>query len=174
MIKQFNIGSTLVAMSEINALTSSSRRRHECEVVRSILDKIIGSDAALDHDATGAPRIKGVNVSISHSRKLAVVAIDPYNPVGIDAEEWRPTLARVKAKFLSPSELNLFSSSVQLLRAWTIKEAVYKIAGPESVDFANSISINSLMNRAAFRDQKFEIFTLDHGETFISLAKQYK
>lgn len=171
MIDIYKIGETLVAVSEIKASASLSRRRLESQAVRSILDEIAGKTVSLDHDDNGAPLIKGWNVSISHSRLLAAVAIDAHTKVGIDAEEWRPTLERVKARYLSADELGIFTTPNQLLKAWTIKEAVYKIVGSAAVDFANTIAIDASMRSALCLGLVFEIRSLDIGDTHISLAK---
>lgn len=174
MINKYKIGSTLVATNEIILSSPSSRRRNECEAVRCILDDLVGSAVPLDHDSSGAPKIKGYNISISHSRKLAVVAIDPLHRIGVDAEEWRPTLSRVKSKFLSAEELELFVTNDQLLRAWTIKEGVYKIVGTEATFFSESIVIDPSMSSATCANTLFSVYTLDIGDTFISLVKQFQ
>lgn len=171
VINKYNIGTTLVATGEIIPSSSSSRRTDERQAVRRILDEIVGANVALEHDATGAPKITGYNISISHSRKLAVVAIDPCEKIGVDAEEWRPTLSRVKSKFLSAEEVRLFVTNDQLLRAWTIKEAVYKIVGQEATVFSESIAINPPMSHATCLNTTFSIYAFDVGDTFISLAK---
>lgn len=171
MTNKYNIGTTLVATGEIIASSPSSRRKDEREAVRRILDEIVGANVVLEHDATGAPKITDYNISISHSRKLAVVAIDPYEKIGVDAEEWRPTLSRVKSKFLSVEELGLFVTDNQLLRAWTIKEAVYKIVGQEATVFSEAIAINPTMSHATCLNTMFSIYAFDVGDTFISLAK---
>lgn len=99
--------------------------------VMMLLRKHLGENVELDHRQSGAPFIRGVenlSVSISHSHRYAAVAIGRQVTVGIDIEEtcrYRQ-LERVRSKFLSACEQNF--ADVDLLEAWTIKEAVYKAA----------------------------------------------
>lgn len=101
------------------------------EAVMNILRRHFGGDVVLDHYSSGAPFIAGFEgcVSISHSRHHVAVAIGcPRTAVGIDIEETDRygQLHRVRSRFLSASELS--RAGIDLLEAWTIKEAVYKAA----------------------------------------------
>lgn len=99
------------------------------ETARLIADKL-GPKVRLLHDADGAPRLCGstLNISISHSRHFAAIALHPSARIGIDIEEPRlGQLRRVITKFLAPHERELWSD--RLLEAWTCKEAVFKAAG---------------------------------------------
>jgi len=99
------------------------------EIARLIAENI-GPDVRLLHDADGAPLLNGspLNISISHSRHFAAIALHPTSRIGIDIEEPRlEQLRRVIAKFLAPNERPLWSD--RLLEAWTCKEAVFKAAG---------------------------------------------
>lgn len=99
------------------------------EVARLIAEKV-GRDARLLHDPDGAPLLAGspLNISVSHSRNFAAIALHPSLRIGIDIEEPRlEQLRRVISKFLTELELPLWNN--RLLAAWTCKEAVYKAAG---------------------------------------------
>lgn len=71
-------------------------------------------------------------ISITHSRDLVAVAVAPAGcHVGVDAENTGRDrqLRRVAPRFLSPDQLPLWGATPEsLLRAWTIKEALYKAA----------------------------------------------
>lgn len=104
---------------------ASGGRRAVSELIR----RRFGEGVRLVHDADGAPRLVGadVEISISHSRQFAALMVSSEGRCGVDIEEPRlEQLARVRTKFMTPAEL---SSGVDLLTAWTAKEAVFKAAG---------------------------------------------
>ncbi len=99
------------------------------EAVAELIRRRFGADVRLVHDADGAPRLVGATeeISISHSRRFAALMVSPAGRCGVDIEEPRlEQLSRVKSKFLTPEEL---AAEVDLLAAWTAKEAVFKAAG---------------------------------------------
>lgn len=105
-------------------------RRLEITNARAMIREIFGPEAVLDHDEWGAPFIAGIDeppfVSITHSRSEIAIAVNPVVRIGIDLEVWRSQLIRVASHFLSPAEMEVCRSARSLLRAWTIKEALYK------------------------------------------------
>lgn len=114
----------------------SHHRRLELGAEQVLLADILGPDATIGHDADGAPRVEGhpsLHISISHSRDMLALAIDPHRPIGIDIETPRPNLRRVAPRFLTPDELGRTRSLHDLLRAWTAKEALFKVAGHRGV-----------------------------------------
>lgn len=99
------------------------------QAVGSLIRTQVGTDVRLVHDDDGAPLLIGsaLNISISHSRNYAAIMLDASSRCGIDIEEPRlDQLERVRTKFLTPAEL---AAGVDLLTAWTAKEAVFKAAG---------------------------------------------
>ena len=91
---------------------------------RRAVDRLIaraaGPQARVIHDPDGAPLLVGLplNISISHSRNFAAVAVDADCRIGVDIEEPRlEQLQRVISKFLNPDELPVWGN--ELLRAWT-------------------------------------------------------
>ena len=60
--------------------------------------------------------------------------------VGVDIEQWREQLVRVAPRVLSESEMAVYgASSDLLLRAWTMKETLYKAALTPGLDFRRDI-----------------------------------
>jgi len=115
----------------IQPLCGLSQRQAEQSAVEMLAREIFGSEAIVRHHPDGAPYIPGYggHISISHGAGIAAIAVSDSAPVGVDVECWRQQLHRVAAKFLSRAELAAWSASPDaLLRAWTIKEAVYKAA----------------------------------------------
>lgn len=94
-----------------------------------------GSTVSLEHSASGAPYVAGMpeSISVTHCRGLAALAVCAEGcKVGIDAEVSGrgAQLSRVAGKFLSEEQLSTWGGDdASLLRAWTIKEAIYKCAG---------------------------------------------
>ncbi|MDE6853919.1 MAG: 4'-phosphopantetheinyl transferase superfamily protein [Muribaculaceae bacterium] len=112
----------------------AGRAEREEAGVNRLLCEVFGPESERRHDASGRPWLyvsgkrQDVNISISHSRRHAVLAVAPSGvDIGVDVEEWREQLTRVAPRVLSPEELSEYGSSADgLLRGWTLKEALYK------------------------------------------------
>lgn len=139
------------------------------EIARLIAENI-GQDVRLLHDADGAPLLNGspLNISISHSRHFAAIALHPTLRIGIDIEEPRPEqLRRVIAKFLAPREQPLWAD--RLLEAWTCKEAVFKAAGLRNLPLG-TIDL-TLPGFAAIPDgRRFALHTVETPEYTLTTA----
>lgn len=111
-----------------------SRREMERKASMSLIAKVFGKDARLDHDEEGRPLVKGCDfegmISISHCADLCLLAVirERGMSIGIDTEIWREQLLRVAPRFMTPAEVAAYDSPALLLLAWTTKEAVYKAA----------------------------------------------
>lgn len=143
-----------------------SRRQREKEAVGRIAMSL---GIAIGHDPDGAPVTDGSYISVSHSIGLAVVALDRCRPIGIDAEDWRPALRRVRAKFLSEAEMERVSDDGSLLMAWTAKEAVYK-AMPVPRAPMTRIECNADFTAATADGLAYGLTSWLHGTTRITLA----
>lgn len=120
----------------LNGITSNARKA-EILATRQLLRKIFGPGATLCHHQNGSPYLHNnpIHISISHCATHIAIATHPTQRIGIDIETWRPTLERVKEKFLSPNEIAIYNTPELLLQAWTAKEAVYKAAGIAGLPF---------------------------------------
>lgn len=115
----------------------------------------------IGHFRNGAPFLVGETgrISITHTGRFMAVATLPDTPevdlsvfseraaLGIDAERAdREQTLRVREKFLSDQELQMVDKDdVKMnVMAWTAKEALYKAAMQEGLDFRNDIRILSL------------------------------
>ena len=115
----------------------------------------------IGHFRNGAPFLVGETgrISITHTGRFLAVATLPDTPevdlsvfseraaLGIDAERAdREQTLRVREKFLSDDEQQMIDKDdVQKnVMAWTAKEALYKAAMLEGLDFKNDIRILSL------------------------------
>lgn len=98
--------------------------------------------------------------SISHCGDFAAAIISESNFVGIDVELVSPKIELVKARFLSPPELNLAATkSVELqipnyglptlnhhllTLFWSSKESIFKWYGKGQLSFKNNMKLNEL------------------------------
>ncbi len=115
----------------------------------------------IGHFRNGAPFLMGENgrISITHTDHFLAVATLPPTPevdlsvfseraaVGIDAERAdREQTLRVRERFLSDEELNMIAKDdVRMnVMAWTAKEALYKAAMQEGLDWREDITIIAL------------------------------
>lgn len=159
----------------------SDSRRAEILTTRSLIRSSFGENITLSHNEYGSPVLIGsnFNISISHCRGMVVIATHPYKKIGIDIERWRNTLLKVKHKFLSQEEIEYYTSPTDLLTAWTCKEAVYKAAGCQGLDFANDIRLplNTINKKAIVSlpegDRPFSLFTTASSEFTLTLAIPY-
>ena len=110
------IGTTSVLAAKLAECPRAGRAATERAAVNSLAKSAFGPSTQLAHDPHGAG--------------YALLAIDREHRIGIDCEAFRPQLQRVASKFLSPGELPVHAASPRvLLRAWTIKEAIFKALG---------------------------------------------
>lgn len=115
----------------------------------------------LGHFRNGAPFLVGETgrISITHTGRFLAVATLPDTPevdlsvfseraaLGIDAERAdREQTLRVRDKFLSDDEQQMIDKDdvKKNVMAWTAKEALYKAAMQDGLDFKNDIRILSL------------------------------
>ena len=138
----------------------------------------LGDGVSLSHRADGSPMADGVGreISVSHCAGMAAMAVGADKRIGVDIETPRATLRRVARKFLSEQELKAWTSDADLLRAWTIKEALYKAAGRQGVDFANEVvlpeksSSTGAVVMANGAVARFELKSAAYGGGCVTLA----
>lgn len=170
-IDKIQIGQTTVLATAIPAASGDerlTRRQREKEAVQRLQQAFPGG-MQIGHAADGAPVIAEGYVSVTHSQRVAAVAVDPSRAIGIDAEEWRDALRRVGDKFLSPTEREWITADADLLLAWTIKEAVYKAAATPKPALTE-IECLPGMRRAVTSRQQFALESWMMGDTQFTLA----
>lgn len=141
----FTVAGATVGVIPI-AAGPEGRRRAETEAVAALLAAVAGPGARIEHDAAGAPLLAGAEgyVSVSHSPDAAALVFDRHRRVGVDIEACARArqLARVAPRVLSCEELAAYGGSDEgLLRAWTLKEALYKVAGEPGVDWRTGLGL---------------------------------
>lgn len=172
MTEIIHIGDVTVAVSPIDTAQpgAASRRAAERAAVASAVSRLLPPGTEIRHRDDGAPYIEGgPYVSVTHCRDFAAVAICEAHPVGIDAEVWRDALRRVAPRFLTEAEMQLTADNAALLRAWTVKEAVYKIAGAPAYDFRN-IAISPDFSRATVGAATYALTGFSSGDAAVTVA----
>lgn len=141
MIDTLRFDDITLLIAPIDRTDALSRADAERQTVDLLLKSALGSDAELAHRESGAPYIAGrdTNITVSHCATHACIAVSDVRPVGVDIEQQRQQLSRVAPRVLSHEELAAYSSPSMLLRAWTLKEALYKAALTPGLDFRKDI-----------------------------------
>lgn len=145
MIEVFKYDNITLGVTPIEADPGRTRTEREHAAVGDIIARFFGADACVGHRDSGAPYLVGredISLTISHSRDYAAVAFSAERTVGVDIEQWREQLVRVAPRVLSESEMAVYSATpALLLRAWTMKEALYKAALTPGLDFRRDIML---------------------------------
>lgn len=145
----------------------AAARRREMAAARAMIAEIFGDNVMLTHDAAGAPSLEYRHadesplplpyVSVSHSRSEIVIALNDETPVGVDVEEWRNSLMKVKSRFLTEAESEVYNSSRLLLRAWAMKEALFKAALEPGITLIDCALPLGESGRAMVAGRRFDV-----------------
>lgn len=156
-----------------NVINAGMDRRHEAErkAVCRMIKAVFGQDAVLKHRPDGSPYLENhrVCISVSHSRRYACIAVSPDRHIGIDIEEQRSQLRRVAPRVMSDKEMAVYGhKDNMLLRAWTLKEALYKAALTPGLDYRKDIilPLPSDSLTAYVLGQPYELITVVEHEDF--------
>lgn len=127
--------------------SAPGRRAAELHAEAVLISTAIGVNAVKCNEASGMPyaitdghRYER-NISLSHCHGLAALAVAEHGYiVGVDAETLRPQLEKIAERVFSPEEIEVYTGD-DLLRAWTLKEAVYKAMLTPGLDFRSDIKL---------------------------------
>lgn len=122
----------------------------------------------LAYTSTGKPIIPGgPGISISHSGSLAACALSDEGDVGLDIEAHRDIVIDNFRPWFSSEELETImscnSSSRELIRLWTLKEAVFKAGGVEAESILPASGTETGPVRAGGRDWHLSTLKLVSG-----------
>jgi 4'-phosphopantetheinyl transferase len=128
---------------------TNEQRKKQWLAYRNILRHLVPEThpANLLYDNHGKPSLCAAPgfISVSHAGNYAAAVYSREQPVGIDIEQLRDRIERVKNRFLSDRELEAINDENQLEKLyilWGAKEAIYKLHGGPDVDFRNDIYIH--------------------------------
>ncbi len=122
----------------------SISRRREFVAARILRHRIFGFQH-IHYDKNGAPYIKGTGfISISHSRNMVGLAINPNYKIGLDLESPRDNVLDIMPKFISKDEPLFFDTANPsvVTKIWSAKEALYKLAGRKKIHFKTELLLS--------------------------------
>jgi 4'-phosphopantetheinyl transferase len=106
----------------------------------------------------GKPELLGetsLKFNLSHSKSIAVLAVDQAQPVGVDVEDVKPIEAGVADRSFSPAELSDLGGLqgdawlAGFYRCWTRKEAILKAEGVGLSRALDSFDVSLLPSKKA-------------------------
>ena len=136
-------GATEEELQSVESISSQSRRAERLAwrlLLRSVLPT-----AQVEYLSSGKPEIKNSqynHISVSHCRDFVAVAI-ATKPCGIDVERYDRNFERVRSRYMTAEEQSLSADEHWAAVVWCAKEAMYKMAGREGVDFKRDMQIIS-------------------------------
>lgn len=119
------------------------KRRQEVLSWRAMVRRELGADIYISYDITGTPAVAGAHISVAHSRDMVAVCISDRR-CGVDIEPESRDCSRAAVRYMSPDERQLSDSVLLPVVVWCAKEAMYKFAGREGVDFLRDICITEV------------------------------
>lgn len=124
------------------------KRQREKAAERLLLCRTFGHPVTLTHDEQGAPSVEGldVHISITHTMRMVALALNDSQVVGIDAESMeRQQVLKVRSKFLNANEQQFIAPDdlAAHIIAWTAKEAVIKAERNSAIDWTDGIRLES-------------------------------
>lgn len=138
--------SSLVLPEDLDSISgfTSVGRRVERLAWRAAL-RSAGIRQSVIYNRNGVPFLKDSDrhISVSHCKEMACVAVSPVK-CGVDIENVARDCSRIADRFLSERERPFLAGTPNPgMAAWCIKEALYKYAGRDGVDFLHDIRIVS-------------------------------
>lgn len=100
------------------------------------------------YNAVGAPFLKNgiVDNFISLSHTIGIVGFAEANyKVGLDLEPIRPLAKKIQHKFINQHEKSILDieDDLEMTKAWSAKEALYKLANRKEIIFTDELLINA-------------------------------
>lgn len=141
--EQLERGATEEELQSVEGISSQSRRAERL-AWRSLLRSILPT-AQVEYLSSGKPEIKNSqykHISVSHCRDFVAVAI-ATKPCGVDVERYDRNFERVRSRYMTAEEQSLSEDEHWAAVVWCAKEAMYKMAGREGVDFKRDMQIIS-------------------------------
>ena len=131
---------------------SSSSRRAERLSWRIMLRGVVGRGVRIEYSSQGAPLLSEevvVNnyhykyISVSHCRDMVAVMLS-QQPCGVDIEQSGRDFGRVSSRYITQEERCLSDNPRFEAAVWCAKEALYKLAQREGLDFRRDICITAV------------------------------
>lgn len=124
----------------------SPHRQQEWLTARILAGRLTGEKKAhIEYDSFHKPHLTGssLHISISHSHGFLTMILSGKN-TGIDLELVKPTIGRIRHKFMSAEEERSAGkeASYELLTLyWCVKESLYKYYGKKELTFKEHLIV---------------------------------
>ena len=158
-----------------NLKQKSPKRLIEKQMVRQMLRKILPNHKIRYHE-NGQPYLEPFDkfVSVSHSFPYAVLAISEKK-IGVDIEQVKDRIDKIKHKFLHPKEIDWLSraeSGIEHLTAiWCIKEALFKIHSSKQWSFKEFYVVDEFL-LDQFSKIKCKVFDKNREDKFLAYLEK--
>lgn len=141
---KIDIKSTFLFPNEELLLNQIRNQEKKAEFlqIRHLRNKTIGK-IKIEYSSDRKPFLVDSNafISISHSQNYVGILKADFD-VGLDIEEISERVAKIKNRFLNEDELVIFGRAIEdLTKAWTIKEALFKLNNRKGIDFRKDLLI---------------------------------
>lgn len=154
----------------LNRLKHPSRRREF--VATRVLRTLYFGKTPIFYSQIGAPFLEKEGfISISHNKQVAGIAFSNSFHVGLDIELIHEKVMRVKHKFLGKNEIKYTdtSSVEEMIKIWSGKEALYKLAARKKIIFKDNLFLTPL-NKHNWKGEI--IFTNSKKEVKLTIDKK--
>ena len=121
-------------------------RKQEFVATRILRSIVVGNEPIL-YNEIGAPFIESEGyISISHAKNVVGLAFCKDFPIGLDLEPIDKKVLRVKHKFLNKSEIESLNTDdiTEMIKVWSGKEALYKLAERKGIVFAKELLLEKI------------------------------
>lgn len=152
-------------IDKLKELKTETRRR-EWLASRVLLKELLGCEKQVVYQQNGAPVLEDASfqISFSHTKNYAAVLVASTSApgIGIDIETIKPTVLKVRRKFVNEEEERYLAEETllaQLLIMWSAKESMFKAMGVEEVDFRKHLHIEAFLPAASGCIRAFETRT---------------
>ncbi len=134
------------------AKLTNEKRKVEWLGTRYLVQQFYNKNSAIIYNNDGKPKLNtGEQISISHSYGVVGVLISNKKYIGLDIEQKRKKIDRIKHKFLSHLELNFVENSNNKIETltifWSCKEALLKMYGKTDLIFDEELAVNISENK---------------------------
>jgi len=130
----------------------NEKRKIEWLGTRYLVQKYYNKNSIIAYNNDGKPKLStGEQISISHSYGIVGILISNKKYIGLDIEQKRDKIERIKHKFLSIKELDFVESSknkIEMLTTfWSCKEALLKMYGKTDLIFEEELIVQYSENK---------------------------
>lgn len=119
----------------------SIKRQREYAATRVLRHSIFGF-SHIHYTEIGSPFIPGEGyISISHAQGVVGIAVSTVDKIALDLERVSNKARQLHSKFLNDREIEQLNctSELEMTKAWSAKEVLYKLAETKGLDFKRNL-----------------------------------